>query len=68
VGLTGEDLENLRKVLGRHHGECRVRLRLTIPTKAEAVIDFSEQYKVNSSEEMVDEIERIFGTGAVTFV
>ena len=68
IGLTAEDLGKLKNVLGRHHGECRVRLRLTIPTKAEAVIDFSDQFKVNSSEEMLNEVERIFGHGSVTFV
>ncbi|MDF1535953.1 MAG: DNA polymerase III subunit alpha [bacterium] len=68
VGLTADDLERLRQVLGRHLGECGVRLRLTIPTKAEAIIDFSDQFKVNSSEEMVHEVERIFGSGTVTFV
>jgi DNA polymerase-3 subunit alpha len=68
IGLTAEDLGKLKEVLGRHHGECRVRLRLTIPTKAEAVIDFSDQFKVNSSEEMLNEVEGIFGHSTVTFV
>ncbi len=68
IGLTAEDLGKLKEILGRHHGECRVRLRLTIPTKAEAVIDFSDQFKVNSSEEMLNEVEGIFGQSTVTFV
>jgi DNA polymerase-3 subunit alpha len=68
IGLSREDLMKLKEVLGRHKGDCAVRLKLTIPTKAESVIALSEEYKVGASDEMVNDVERLFGTGTVTFV
>jgi DNA polymerase-3 subunit alpha len=68
IGLTREDLLKLKEILKRYKGDCSVRLKLTIPTKAESIIAFSEEFKVGSSEEMVNEIEKIFGSGTVTFV
>ncbi|UCG38861.1 MAG: hypothetical protein JSV00_01085 [bacterium] len=68
LGLTTEDLEVLKGILKKHRGECRVKLKLTIPTKAEAVVLLSEEYRVGSSEDLVVDVERIFGSGTVTFV
>ena len=68
IGLSGDDLAKLKDVLVKHKGDCAVRLKLTIPTKAESVIALSDEFKVGSSDEMVNDVERIFGTGTVTFV
>ncbi len=68
IGLSRDDLLRLKDILVRHKGECNVRLKLTIPTKAESVISFSEEFKVGSSEEMINDIEKIFGSGTVTLV
>jgi DNA polymerase-3 subunit alpha len=68
VGLTREDLDKLREILMGHHGECKVKLKLTIPTKSETFISLSDDYRVGSSEEMVSDVERVFGSGSVTFV
>jgi DNA polymerase-3 subunit alpha len=68
IGLTGDDLARLKDVLVQHKGDCAVMLKLTIPTKAESVIALSIDFKVGSSDEMVNDVERIFGTGTVTFV
>jgi len=68
IGLSRDDLLKLREVLGRHKGDCAVRLKLTIPTKAESVITLSEEFKVGSSDDLVNDVEKIFGSGTVTFV
>ena len=68
IGLSGDDLAKLKEVLVQHKGDCAVRLKLTIPTKAESVIALSDEFKVGSSDEMVNDVERIFGSGTVTFV
>ena len=68
IGLSGDDLAKLKDVLVQHKGDCAVRLKLTIPTKAESVIALSDEFKVGSSDEMVNDVERIFGSGTVTFV
>ena len=67
LGLTKEDLGLLRSILQKHKGDCRVKLRLTIPTKAEAVIWSEDSLRVGASDEMVKEVENRFGTGTVTF-
>jgi DNA polymerase-3 subunit alpha len=68
VGLSREDLESLREILREHRGECVVKLKLIIPTKSEALISLSDDYRVSSSEELVSEVEKVFGSGTVTFV
>ena len=68
IGLSEDDLEKLKNVLVQHKGDCAVRLKLTIPTRAESVIALSDEFKVGSSDEMVNDVERIFGSGTVTFV
>ncbi|MEE8547187.1 MAG: DNA polymerase III subunit alpha [bacterium] len=67
IGLSREDLDSLKDVLKRHEGNCSVKLKLTIPTKAEALIRLGEDFKVSSSEDVVLELEEIFGHGIVTF-
>ncbi len=67
LGLTKEDLVLLKSILQKYEGECRVKLRLTIPTKAEAVIWAEESLQVGASDEMVQEVENRFGSGTVTF-
>ena len=67
LGLTNEDLGLLRSILQKHTGDCRVKLRLTIPTKAEAVIWTEDSLRVGASDEMVQEVENRFGSGTVTF-
>jgi DNA polymerase-3 subunit alpha len=68
LGLTRDDLQKLKTILSRHAGECRVKLKLTIPTKAEAIMDLGESIKVSSSDELVQAVEKDFGTGVVTFL
>ncbi len=67
IGLSREDLDSLKDVLKRHEGNCSVKLKLTIPTKAEAFIRLGENFKVSSSEDVVLELEDLFGSGIVTF-
>jgi DNA polymerase-3 subunit alpha len=67
LGLTKEDLGLLRSILQKHAGDCRVKLRLTIPTKAEADVWTEDSLRVGASDEMVQEIENRFGSGTVTF-
>lgn len=67
VGLSIEDLDSLKEVLGRHEGECRVKLKLTIPTRAEAYIKLGDEYRISSSERVVQDLEELFGSGVVTF-
>jgi len=68
IGLSREDLIALREVFARHGGNCAVKLKLTIPTKSESMIALSQEFRVGSSDDMVSEIEKIFGSGTVTFV
>ena len=68
IGIGKEDLERLRDILKRHPGKCRVKLKLIIPTKSEALIGLSDDYRVDSSEELINDVENVFGSGAVTFV
>ncbi|UCF29883.1 MAG: DNA polymerase III subunit alpha [bacterium] len=67
LGLSRDDLDVLRSILLRHRGDCRVKIRLTIPTKSETIIRVGDDLRVDTSEEMVNEVEGRFGHGSVTF-
>jgi DNA polymerase-3 subunit alpha len=68
LGLSADDLNRLKGILEKHQGDCGVRLKLTIPTKSETIIQMGETLKVASSDEMVDAVESVFGHGSVTFL
>jgi len=67
LGLSVDDLDSLKGILEKHEGKCRVKLKLTIPTKAEAHIKLGEKYRISSSERVVQDLEELFGSGVVTF-
>jgi DNA polymerase-3 subunit alpha len=67
VGLSRDDLASLREVLGRHRGSAPVRLRMSFPSRAEAFLRTGDDVRVDPSEAMVEEVERLLGAGAVTF-
>ena len=67
LGLTREDLSSLKAVLTRHSGQCKLKLKLAIPTKGEAVISAEDSLRVGSSDRMVREVEELLGSGTVTF-
>ena len=61
--LDERRLELVRGTLADHPGECETYLHLIRPEHSETIIALPEALRVRPSEEMLDALERIFGTG-----
>jgi DNA polymerase-3 subunit alpha len=66
LGLSKDDLDALKSILLRYKGDCAVKIKLIIPTKSETIIQAGDELRVESSEEMIREIEGKFGGASVT--
>jgi DNA polymerase-3 subunit alpha len=66
-GLDEDALRRLRGTLAEHQGECQTYLHLIRAEHSETIIALPEELKVRPSEEMMEVVERLFGTGVVHF-
>ena len=61
--VTDECLEQLKDTLSRHRGNCPAFLDVIVPGESEAIIELPQELRVTPSEEMLDAIERLLGSG-----
>jgi DNA polymerase-3 subunit alpha len=66
-GLRREDLEAMREVFQDCRGNCPAFLHLILPGEKEAVIDLGEEWKLNSTDQLVHRIRDLLGYEAVSF-
>lgn len=59
-----EQLKQLKETLLRHIGDTRTYVDLTIPHRSRTRLALSERFSVNPSDELLLELERLFGDGA----
>ena len=62
-----EDLERLRDVLAAHPGSCEAFLHLDRGGDCEAVLALPASIRVAATDEMVDAVERLLGSGTTSF-
>ncbi|HLB24744.1 MAG TPA: OB-fold nucleic acid binding domain-containing protein, partial [Nitrospirota bacterium] len=69
TGASPEDLMRLREVMTRHRGGCPVFLRIDMPRHGNATlcIKADKAMGVTPTEALVDDVEALLGSGAVTF-
>jgi DNA polymerase-3 subunit alpha len=60
--VTPEELGQLHDTLRRHPGSCAVSLHLTKPDESETVLELPADLKVASDPELVETVERLFGS------
>ena len=66
TSLTGR-IEEVLSVFEQHQGPCPVTLHLNIPERCDVSIRLPEEYQVNPTEALVDEIESMFGFNPTWF-
>ncbi len=59
--LGPQQLEELKKILLQHVGDCRTHVHLLIPDRSETRLTLSERYSVAPTDELLVKIERLFG-------
>ena len=67
TGLEEEMLYNLREILNKYQGQIPVYLDLALPEGRQNLIEIGKDYCVTPKEELVSQIEDMFGSGVVRF-
>ena len=65
--VTETQLVELKEILAAQRGSCEVILRLAIPQRSETVIPLGDGYCVAANEDLLLQVERLFGNRVVTF-
>ncbi len=66
-GLDEGQLRTLRDIVGRYRGECEGIIHLVIPNRSETIIKLPDSLKIQACDELMDDVERLFGYNVVTF-
>jgi hypothetical protein len=66
LGLTAEDIKNLRGILEEHRGKCPVFLHL-ITNQKEYVVALDNNLRITPSDQLTASIEDRFGKHTVVF-
>lgn len=60
-------LGRFRAIITRHPGQCRIRMTVRIEDTAEVDLNLPKRILIDASDAVVDEVEQLFGVGAVRF-
>ncbi|NOY13250.1 MAG: hypothetical protein GXP51_06085, partial [Deltaproteobacteria bacterium] len=66
-GLDEMQLRQLKGVIQRYRGNCRVKLHIVIPNRSETIIRLPEQLQMAASDEAMVAAEQLFGYNVMTF-
>ncbi len=66
-GLDERQLRDLREIVARYRGSCEGLIHLVIPNRSETVIRLPESLRIQACDEMMDDVEKLFGYNVVTF-
>nr|NIQ11541.1 hypothetical protein [Gammaproteobacteria bacterium] len=66
-GLEDRQLRALKEIMARYHGECEALIHLVVPNRSETVISLPETLRLQASDQMIDDVEKLFGYNVVTF-
>ena len=67
TGLEKESLFSLKDLLTKHHGEIPVFIDFNMPEGKKALVELGRDYSVEPKEELVHQIEDMFGSDVVQF-
>jgi len=66
-GLEERQLRSLKEILTRYRGECEAMIHLVVPNRSETLVSLPESLRLQASDQMVDDVEKLFGYNVVTF-
>ena len=66
-GLDDRQLRSLKDIMTRYRGDCESQIHLVIPNRSETVIRLPEGLRIQACDEMMDDVEKLFGYNVVTF-
>jgi DNA polymerase-3 subunit alpha len=62
-----EQLVAFKDVLKRYRGDCRIMIEMEIPKRSTTVLELAERYWVDPTDELLLDIERVFGERVASF-
>jgi DNA polymerase-3 subunit alpha len=65
-GLDDRQLRSLKEIVTRYRGECDAIIHLVVPNRSETIISLPEELRIQPSDEMMDDVEKLFGYNVVT--
>lgn len=65
--ISKPQLEKLKNILKNHPGKCTTYLHLFIPGQSETIISLPEEFHLDPSEGLSNEVEYLFGSQVMTF-
>jgi DNA polymerase-3 subunit alpha len=51
----------------RYRGECEALIHLVVPNRSETVIALPDDLRLQASDQLMDDVEQLFGYNVVTF-
>jgi DNA polymerase-3 subunit alpha len=66
-GLEERQLQSLKEIMTRYRGDCEALIHLVVPNRSETVISLSDDLRLQASDELMDDVEKLFGYNVVTF-
>ncbi len=66
-GTEKEQIEKLRNIIDSYRGNCDAYVHVVIPSRSETVISLPDTIKVNPSDELLRDVEKLFGYNLVAF-
>ncbi|HTZ39599.1 MAG TPA: DNA polymerase III subunit alpha [Syntrophales bacterium] len=65
--MDGSDLDSLREICRKHPGKHDFYLHLLLPNQSETVVYLGSESKINISQPLKDDVERLLGPGSARF-
>ena len=66
-GLDELQLRALREVVERYRGDCEGIIHLVVPNRSETVVKLPDNLRIKACDELMDDVEKLFGYNVVTF-
>jgi DNA polymerase-3 subunit alpha len=66
-GLDDGQLRSLRDIVGRYRGSCEGIIHLVIPNRSETILKLPDSLRIQACDELMDDVEKLFGYNVVTF-
>jgi DNA polymerase-3 subunit alpha len=66
-GLDDRQLRALRDIMARYRGDCEGIIHLVIPNRSETILKLPDSLRIQACDDLMDDVERLFGYNVVNF-
>ena len=66
-GLEKDQIHKLNDIINRYKGNCDTVVHVVILNRSETIISLPDEVKISPSDEMLRDVEKLFGYNIVSF-